>query len=429
MSDKKRSNPQNLAIWYKHQNPDCDFSQPLNSERKIDKLKMWLFKLFIVKGEDLHGTSFVPRELDLDAKQLALAITIANIINAVTAYPLILMSVNNLPFGLGYPLSGGLMWLLLIFSNTSGSTAATGRKNSRIALLAWILLNILQSAVGGIGTKIILDAENNATDFAHLLINQEIIEVKEKQLEKYQNDDFAQLLKKTNKRCDELKHKLEPLPFNHPKRGPIYSEAYGSYSYEELPLEQRPYYNTPKLQWPLCPRANAFEDEQQARLQGIQDEIKQINDDVIDLGARGYLKEKKLILYEQKFDDKGLLKSGMDSTAISIVVFMEYLVSGQWQRLGLSFYLFLLSIITSVAAVWLTASYANNNENLQMSYSEEIAEARDKFFLELWKQVYETPSALILPNENNNHSNGYHQNPFYDSNRVNPNPTTRRSTG
>ena len=345
------------------------------------KLGGWFKELLSVDSTKLHGKAYVTEELESHSRMVAGMVTIANLINAGTAFPLLLLTMADMGL-LGLFLAAGTNLGLIKFGNQAGEVAAANKPGnqfwSETGLIGLICLNLLQSVVSGVGTQLLLDQANISKRFADNLVYVQTIEPLEAKVKVAQFDPDEI---ESKDKCDELEAELASVQPNTPKSSRLFNQAYGSYEEYQLPLEQRSYYNSPISQWAYCPRAKHEEQQLTSNLATSQQELQEFNSKIADRGSLAYLQQQKPDIYQQHFNEEGELKSGMEATTVAVEMFWEKLTNGDWASLGLSMYIFGLSVITSAIAVILVATHSKR-EDVQMSWSPAVARERERFLQE-----------------------------------------------
>lgn len=370
-----------LVSKAKQINQDGKETNPIAAYGHWKKLGSWLKELLTVDPSKLHGKAYVTEELESHSRSVAGMVTIANLINAGTAFPLLLLTMADMGL-LGLFLAAGTNLGLIKFGNQAGEVAAANKPGnqfwSETGLIGLICLNLLQSVVSGVGTQLLLDQANISKRFAEDLVYVQTIEPLEAKLKAAQFDPDEI---ESKDKCDELEAELARVQPNTPKSSRLFNQAYGSYEEYQLPLEQRSYYNSPPSQWAYCPRAKYEEQQLASNLATAQQELQEFNSKIADRGSLAYLQQQKPDIYQQHFSEEGELKSGMEATTVAVEMFWEKLANGDWASLGLSMYIFGLSVITSEIAVILVATHSKR-EDVQMSWSPAVARERERFLQE-----------------------------------------------
>ena len=390
MSDRYKQNEDLIRLQQQHRelvkkaiqiHRDGRETNFVASDRHWKKTGNWLKELFTVDERKLHDKAYVTEELESHSRSVAGMVTIANLINAGTAFPLLLLTMADMGI-FGLLLAAGTNLGLIKFGNQAGEVAAANKPGnqfwSETGLIGLILLNLLQSVVSGVGTQLLLDQANISNRFADEMIHKQTIAPLEAQVKEYQFDPDEI---ESKQQCQALETKLIKVQANTSQSSRLFDRAYGSFGEYQLPLQQRSYYNSPPSQWPVCPRARYEEEQLTSNLATAQQELQEFNAKIADKGSLAYLQQQKPDIYQQHFNEEGELKSGMEATTVAVEMFWDKLTNGDWASLGLSMYIFGLSVITSAIAVILVATHSKR-EDVQMSWSPAVARERERFLQE-----------------------------------------------
>ena len=371
-----QQNPELLAKA-KQSNKKRTEAHSIVSDGYLKKPGQILKDLFTVNPKQLHGDAFTNREIESHSNAVATVGTVANTINIVTAFPLIFFAMADIPL-LGFPLALGISLGLLKFSNTTVEIAAANKPGNKfwsdVGLAGVITLNIVQSVVSGVGTQLMLDKPGISNRFAEELVYTQVIKSKEAKVE--EASKFDPSIIESKQKCEELEAELANTPSNTDKSRRLYQQAYGSYQDSLLPPEQRSYNGLPIHQLPHCIADKEKEKRATEKLATAESELQESKAKIAENSSLIYLKQQKPDVYQQHFDDKEELKSGMTSVKLSTEMFFEKISNGDWTALGLTLYIFALSIITSAIAVLLVASHSRRVD-IQMSRSNAVKRARD----------------------------------------------------
>jgi uncharacterized coiled-coil protein SlyX len=332
-----------------------------------------LISLLIVRPDELYGKGHVSDNLKEHSPPVAVIITVANLLNAGTAFPLLFLTVKGMPYGLGLLLSTATNFGLVIFANKCGAIAAVNLHNkkvwSRIGLSGVIAINTIQSLIAGISIEVILNQDKLAQFQAKQRVEERITLLEEKKHNRLK--EMTVSIDEARSEYQKLQSKLDHLTPNTPEYRAVFQDMQGSYKDSQLPLDQRSYYGSPINQYPWKPQLQALTQERDEEQEAIQQDIEAISSEMVILGAVRYLKEKEPNIYAQEFDDEGLIRSEVEQFSVALQVFFDKLLSGQWTQLGLSLYILMLSVITSGVAVCMMAAYARHDD-VAISWSEAV---------------------------------------------------------
>ncbi|AFZ38054.1 hypothetical protein Sta7437_4596 (plasmid) [Stanieria cyanosphaera PCC 7437] len=367
---------------YQKRSPNSQIPTAYNSVFSYRWLCHLVRDLLIVTASELYGDAIVTKKLARQSDWVAGILTVTNLINAASSFPLLLLTLID--FGIfGWLLAIAIELGLIKFSNWTGVVAiayeARHKNWNGIGLAGVVLINIVQSFVGGVGTLILLDRPSLSDRLSEQLIQERVIVPQEKKIEALQIE--PQQLTEAKNQCQNLEARLARTLPNSPERGSLFPQAYGSWQDYNLPLPQRSYSTSPVAQWPWCPKSSRLTEIYAENLTRAEEELEKLKAEIASLGNLNYLHSTLFDVYAQNFNENDEIKSSMRAMAIALDLFFSRLKNGEWAMLGLSLYVFILSVVTSGIAVGLIATHARR-EDVQMSWSEAAAEA----FIEFLKQ-------------------------------------------
>ncbi|MCL2931820.1 MAG: hypothetical protein MGG11_05920 [Trichodesmium sp. MAG_R03] len=347
------------------------------------KLWCWSKKQICIDPDELHGNAYVSKELTKAALVAASVGTIANSINAATTFPFFLLTFKDLGL-IAWPLAFLINVYLIKFGNSSASAAADKQPITigwaRIGMAGFISLNLVQSVVAGVGAELLLNQSGLSRKLGEELVSESVLAPLENKISVIEEEKKVAIA--TRQECKILQQKLERLPGNDSRRDEFHLKAYGSYADRISKGGYKSYQEDPIEQWPLCPKASALEARSDRNLQvpmaNYQDKMREVK----SYGsAAAYLQAVKPEIYERRFDEVGNVRSGTEATRVAVILFTDKFLSFQWAELGLSLYLFSLSIITSAIAILLAIFYSNR-EDVQISKSDGVMQAKNIFIRE-----------------------------------------------
>ena len=343
---------------------------------------MWgmLLALLAVDSRKLYG-EVVSKNTKPNSQAVATMGTIANVFNTITAFPLALFAMADIPL-LGLPLAIAITLLVLKGSNLCVEVAAvykpSNRLQSEVGLAGVVALSAVQTIVSGVGSQLFLDQPAISNRFAENLVETQVVESLENNVRILESDKYYQ---KSQQECELLEEILFKTPANTDQSSRVFNKLYGNYEDSQLPLEQRGFYSSPVSQWPLCPKAREEERQYIENLTVAKDKLKETKAKVAEEGSLTYLKEQKPDTYQQNFDRNEELKSGNSATTTAFEIFSEKIANGNWTSLGLTSYIFSLSIITSAISVLLIAIHARSEE-IQASRSNPVSQEKEAYLAE-----------------------------------------------
>ena len=334
----------------------------------------WISSHFFAQAENLHGQVFVSDELKKDSQITATVLSGATWINAITNWPILYYAFNS--WGPIIALSSTLVldFLILNWTNNTGTAAAGGKRGrfwwSVAGIIGFFLISMLQSIVAGIGAELI----NNQDELSHIKAGEIIDEYFQQLTANLQTKkDEYQPYRST---CDEYAALLgnpDLLEYNSPQRRAIYERAYGQYN------ERNKDWSKATGNIPNCPKADLLE----IQVNQEQEQLNQFKNQRQELGNVIYLKERLPSRYQQNFTQNGQISSGVVAVQIAINNFWQKFANSEFDQLGFSFFFLSLSLITSLGALFMTAAYAIKYNTL-MSRNPRVEQAIKLWLHEIW---------------------------------------------
>lgn len=341
----------------------------LNDLKKITGL---VFSHFLARADDLHGEVFVTDELRKDSKITATVVSGATWINAMTNWPILYYAFNNWGTIVALTSTIVLDFLVLTWTNNTGTAAAGGNKGklswSWAGVMAFLLISTLQSIVAGVGAELI----NNQDELSKIKAG-EIIDSYFAQLES-DVDRRNSLYEEYKTQCKADSETLKAMPYGDPERNSLYLATKGKYGEED-----KDWSNTPRDNIPTCPRASLLGEVVSAR----RDKLEQAKNNRHELGELGYLKNHLKQRYTETFTEEGQIKSGVIAVELAVNNFWQKLTVGDFEKLGFSIFFLSLSIITSFGALLMTVTYAITY-NTKMSRNPRVEQAMRIWLHEVW---------------------------------------------
>lgn len=359
-------------------NPQQDNSLSINEQTFLRSF----LNLIIVNPDDLHGKVYVTDDLKSRSQITATSITLANGINGVFSFPLFLFLVQSALL----PVFAGVMAILatgiiLAISNTFGASVAKYRKGNRHwslfgGLLALVGLNILQTGATGIGVELFNNKSELNRIYAQTIANNYLTD-KENQinhLKETENPTYTNV----KARCETGTTQLNSLPVNHPNRDALYVNLFGTFAQKDTNWDSLPF---EKL--PICRQVSRLEHEKNQELdsaissyQNLLNERTQTGSDLV------FLEKFAPQVFNENFTPEGQIKSETILVGIATTQVFNKLSTGKWTELGLSYFIFILSAITSIAGCVMALAHPLC-QDVQNSYDPELQTVIDNYFQEL----------------------------------------------
>ncbi|MFM2062451.1 MAG: hypothetical protein RLZZ507_2121 [Cyanobacteriota bacterium] len=333
-------------------------------------------KAIIGDPKELYGEYYVTDEIKQSAKITNSAIVISNNIDGISLIPLLQFSFSD--WG-DYSLPAAIFLAALItyFANITG-TATAKRKPGNIiwsmsATAGFLAMNALMTMTTPVAPELTLNQHGLAEMRA-----KELIEIKEQEVKEKIKPSAEGLVKlnQVETECKRLENELKKYPRGSVQRNDFYINAYGEYS------KVRSNYNwsaVPEGKRPVCANAKILNQEiRESAIQAQEIWARQKQKILLSasyvVGIRNTLPE----LYEQEFNEKGEVNSGIVKARLAIESTYTKLGQGEWTNLGFSIFCFALSILTSIFSCAMAISHSMRKD-VQMSFDESLPIALEEF--------------------------------------------------
>jgi len=367
---------QEQATTSDHQASRSNWQKALNGARQA---VAWGVNSFRAHPEDFHGTSIVTPELKKHSQLTANVVTSASIINFISNQSLFLFAFKGLALGLGPIASLAFNFLILRLTNACATSVSSSRKGikgwSNVAFGGLVLLNVMQSLVAGVGIQLMLNKPALQNKQAEILVDEEF-QAQKNRIQELGTPD-RKLYKIAQQKCNRLKD----ISKSHPKYDSIYVQNYGPYAqrnrdWSEVPLGELPY----------CRQVQRLNDQAGDKQKQAQEKLEQLKQNRRNIDDLQLLKQEYPQVYEQNYNEQGQLVSGTDQVNTAAIYFFENLYKLKFNKIGFSFFFFLLSIVTSLFATWLSLAHAKRQDT-QQSRSAQVARERDEWLDELRREM------------------------------------------
>ncbi len=233
----KIPNTKDTIFWLKFQS---QLAEKLKSRDKKTQeenkniallLWLWLVKLMCVAPDELHGTSYVSKELAKAASVTASVTTFANWWNAFTTLPFLLFMFESIGI-IAWPAALLANVGLIKVGNALATSAASNQPVSlgfaRIGASGFIVLNLVLTIISGAGSELLLNQPGLSRKLGEQLVRQSVFEPFENELSVLGENNKIAIA--TRQECQRLQRRLEQLPPNDPQRNELHLAAYGTYT-------------------------------------------------------------------------------------------------------------------------------------------------------------------------------------------------------
>jgi len=375
-----------LLIKFVEQDPSCAEVLELTQEGKKltpqdPSLAEKISSVLIANPKDYYGNAYVTDELKKHANITANTNSFANIIDFVSNAPFYFFCfkfLGNFPAViLGLLIDAGV----LSFSNITASTVANRTKKNRgwanIGIFGMVSISILKSLVSGIGVELLTNPTGIQEQTVDYLVAEQRAKVEDL------NNSPGPLYEKAQQECDKGAQDLQNMTEGDRNYDALYQQTHGLWS-----ERNKDWSNVPEGQTiPHCPNARILKEQHYAV---YEDATKTLDQKLSIRAQRGndlaFLRDEFPELYEFHFDEEGNLRSPVTQVSMATRYFFSKLVNGEFADLGLALFFFSLSVITSIAAVFITITYANREDVLK-SRDEDFARQRDMELEEIYHQL------------------------------------------
>lgn len=334
--------------------------------------------LFLAQSPDFHGRTYVSCEYKKDAEITARIVTWSNLLDFITNYPIIFFLFNDMGLFPALIISSCVNLGLLKLTNDTAAAVSRQRTNLNIwskgSLFILVGINSLQSLVSGVGIELIKNQSQLQQNLAR-----EVIEHKVASIGQLKNQGSLEY-QTIRDRCDRQQEKLETLPKEHHLRDSLYVELKGTYA-----EQKRGWQGIALDKLPLCVRAERMRKEADSYYDRAYTELQvKLNNRYQTSNDLVFLQNNFPELYQQHFLTTGEIISGVDTVRLAWESFFGKLAKQEFSALGLSFYLFIISCLTSLGAIIVILGF-NCSHYTKVSLSEDIASDIDAWFDEIEK--------------------------------------------
>ena len=403
--DEQRRTPLDLMRWVEAQ-PEFkdlqDRASSLDEPLSIPKPSWWKKRLALLKRSvhsdynDFIGPNYSHPEMLAEAKTVSNLSSIANLINTVTTFPLIMYIFSGVDMLIGLKGAGLALSLLLStcvnsYSNKFAESACRGRVKSSfwVSLGGCLSMNLLLTLTAGPGMELMQNQKELARILSRELTEEKVLDYsrKEERLDKLQT-----IAQEAKDKCDEGIAELNRM-----------SPDDSNWNYKNLTVRGRYNpdiggfdYDSDSMSKPLCidsaekeENTNTLANEIESARSAKEEEIRSYASETL------YLKEVRPDIYQEYFNSNGHISSGLEASRIAIENFTGKLSSGNMTSLGLPGLFFAVSFITSCFAVAKIGIFSQRVDVL-LSWDEEAFQLREAMYYQLIQGVHEHYDALEL---------------------------------
>jgi len=338
-----------------------------------------LFFLVCADPEVFDGHSIAFGESKRHATLTSGVVSGATLFNAITNWPILFYTLAYLGFGAALTLSGVLNFILLWWTNQTGTTAASRKHGNALwsvaGVMAFLAMSTVQSVVAGVGAELI----NNREGLSYLKA-EELVDEQIKELNSASGSHAA-----VKAACEQQETYLDSLDPQSVQFSRHFIRIYGG-TFAQVNSGNLANYNAP------CSYTLLNESAQKAAaaepaLEQFEEGRRSMNNDIEFLKAIGQ-KEGGPKTYKQHFREEVepgegdeaertiyVLRSGEEATKMAIKSFLGIIQEeDKLKNMNMSTFFFFVSVITSLSAALLIMMHSFKLET-KMSNSSDVKEA------------------------------------------------------
>ncbi|WP_293152772.1 MULTISPECIES: hypothetical protein [unclassified Microcoleus] len=370
--------------------------QPPESISPLIRSKKSVETLLLANPSKFYGQNQTTSKLRQDAQTTANLVNSSNILDFFTNYPIFFFLFSDCTLIVQIIFATACNLFILKFTKEAATGAASyhplNKLWSRAAILGFVGLSSLQAFSAGVGVELTLNQPNLSR-----LRASEIIDEKTNQVtisaEKAKNQVLA-TSEKDILECNRLGVRIKQLEGENRKpnvRNQEYDSVYVR-AYGELGAD---WSQSSTESLPVCKRIERVkkqaEDNYAADIQAWETTLK----DRENLGEVAFLKKYLKQRHAEYFTGNDRVNSGVELARLALKSFFGKLSNRDLSSLGLSLFIFLISLITSTTACLITISYALR-EDVQRSWYEpnSLYDENDEIFGDAVE-----PKTSALPSE------------------------------
>lgn len=368
-----------LLQWIQHHPQYRDLSaEPPARPSKRRQLVDWLKTHVLANPAELHGTAYVTPATQRDSENVARVVTTSNLVDGVGNFSLLLFAGGTNPLGVTGAIA--LTAILLKFDQALFTAVARGgRRGRRMAhaaavcgLLPFALLKTLGT---GVGVEVMQNQSalqlRHATALVEGSLRQERARISRLAAV---DPTYAGV----RGQCRSGQEQLARLSHSDPRWQSLQVELFGEWRQRNRDWRQGSR-NTPP---PVCVQQKLIEADLRSRSDQAREQLNSIERQRIALGNdQRFLKLRYPERYSLAFQPNGDFRSTVQLVAVGLENFLDKLLSGQMSQLGLSIYVLLISLLTSLSACLLVLMHPHR-PGVALSWDEDLRRERDRWLAE-----------------------------------------------
>lgn len=375
---------QQLLQWIAHHPRYQSLTAPQPPRSRLRRLAAALRNQLVARGEDLHGTAWVTPATQRDSDAVARVVTTSNLVDGVGNFNLLLFA-SGISSPLGWISAAALSAILLKFDQELFTIVARGRRQGRqvayaAALIGLLPFSLLKTIGTGVGVEVMQNQSGLVQRHASALVSDSL------QQERRQIAAIAQAdptYASVRQQCSSGQAQLEQLSHADPRWQSLQVQLHGEWSQRGRDWRRNAQGSPP----PVCIQQRLIEAEQRSRSAAARQRLEGIERQRISTGNDLlFLRQQYPERYRQHFTAAGEFASSVQLVAVGIDSTLAKLQQGQWNQLGLSLYVLLVSLLSSATACTLVLLHSRRPGVIQ-SWDEDLRRERDRWLSELTAQL------------------------------------------
>lgn len=368
-----------LLQWIQH-HPHLAHLQPQDQPqprpRWHRRFKDLLKQHLSAHGEDFHGTAYVTETTVRDSANVARVVTTSNLIDGVGNFNLLLFA-SGAASPLGWISAGLLTGILLKFDQELFTLVGRGRRRGRsvayaAALIGLLPFSLLKTIGTGVGVEVMQNQAGLELRHATALVDDSL---RQERLHINQLLQADPTYATVRDQCRSGRAQLAQLSHSDPRWQSLQVELFGEWSQRQRDWRRNAQATPP----PVCVQQKLIEADQRSRTAGASARLASIEQQRIAMGNDlQFLRQHYPQRYSLAFEANGDFRSAVQLVAVGLSSTTDKLARGQWNQLGLSLYVLLVSALSSATACLMVLMHPHRPE-VSLSWDEDLRRERDRW--------------------------------------------------
>ncbi len=365
-----------LLQWIRHHPHYRQLTQPLPQPSRWRRLWQATCRHLAARGEDLHGTAFVTPTTVRDSATVAKVVTTSNLVDGVGNFNLLLFA-SGAASPLGWLSATALTAVLLKFDQELFTLVGRGRRRGRslayaAALVGLLPFSLLKTLGTGVGVEVMQNQAGLQQRHAASLVDDSLRQERQQLGRLAQADPTYATVRD---QCRIGQARLARLSHSDPRWQSLQVSLFGEWSQRNRDWRRSASQTPP----PLCVQQQLLEADQRSRLAVARRRLEGLEQQRIALGNdQHFLRLHYPDRFNLAFQGNGEFRSSVQLVAVGIDNTLLKLRQGQWNQLGLSLYVLLVSVLSSATACVLVLLHPHRR-NVAESWDEDLRRERDRW--------------------------------------------------